>query len=123
MLSIPVSSDLANDVENIADGILSPVEGFLNQQDFESVISNGRLSSDIPWTIPIILDEDEQTATKIKDSGDIVLTNPEGQNFAILHVDEIYRFDKSKTSLGNQLLNRTLRHNVNYSLKQNEKHN
>jgi len=100
MFSIPVSSDLANDVENIADGILSPVEGFLNQQDFENVITNGRLSNDIPWTIPIILDEDEQTATKIKDSGDIVLTNPQGQNFAILHVDEIYRFDKSKTSMG-----------------------
>ena len=45
--------DLANDVENIADGIFSPLEGFLNQQNFESVISKGRLVNDTAWTIPI----------------------------------------------------------------------
>ncbi|HJM14581.1 MAG TPA: sulfate adenylyltransferase, partial [Candidatus Nitrosopelagicus sp.] len=37
LFSIDISADLANDVENIADGIFSPLEGFLNQQDFESV--------------------------------------------------------------------------------------
>ena len=35
--SISISADLANDVENIADGIFSPLEGFLSQQDFENV--------------------------------------------------------------------------------------
>ena len=29
--SISISADLANDVENIADGIFSPLEGFLSQ--------------------------------------------------------------------------------------------
>ena len=51
--SISISADLANDVENIADGIFSPLEGFLSQQDFENVVEKGRLSNDIPWTIPI----------------------------------------------------------------------
>ncbi|MFB5636478.1 MAG: sulfate adenylyltransferase, partial [Nitrosopumilus sp.] len=41
LFSITISEDLANDVENIADGIFSPLEGFLNKQDFESVISRG----------------------------------------------------------------------------------
>ena len=35
---LTISYDLANDVENIADGIFSPLEGFLNQSDFESVV-------------------------------------------------------------------------------------
>ena len=54
LFSVDINLDLANDVENIADGIFSPLEGFLGQQDFESVISKGRLVNDIPWTIPIV---------------------------------------------------------------------
>ena len=67
IFSITITEDLANDVENIADGIFSPLEGFLGQQDFESVVSRGRLSNDLAWTIPIVLDVDENTASKMKD--------------------------------------------------------
>jgi len=48
LFSISISADLANDVENIADGIFSPLEGFLLQQDFETVVKRGRLSNDLP---------------------------------------------------------------------------
>ncbi|MCV0393255.1 MAG: sulfate adenylyltransferase [Nitrosopumilus sp.] len=100
LFSITISEDLANDVENIADGIFSPLEGFLGQKDFESVITKGRLANNLAWTIPIILDVDEQTATKMKEAGDVLLKNPEGTGVAVLHVDEIYSFDKEKTSQG-----------------------
>ena len=60
LISIDISADLANDVENIADGIFSPLEGFLNQQDFESVISKGRLANGTAWTIPTVLDVDSR---------------------------------------------------------------
>ena len=100
LFSITITEDLANDVENIADGIFSPLEGFLGQQDFESVISRGRLANGLAWTIPIVLDVDEQTASKIKESGDVLLQNPQGIGIAVLHVDEIYSFDKEKTIQG-----------------------
>ncbi len=73
LFSITITEDLANDVENIADGIFSPLEGFLGQQDFESVISRGRLVNDLAWTIPIVLDVDEETASKMKEAGDVLL--------------------------------------------------
>jgi len=98
--SISISADLANDVENIADGIFSPLEGFLSQQDFESVVSKGRLSNDIPWTIPIVLDVDESTASKIKDSGNVLLKNPDGLGVAVLNVEEVFTFDKEITVKG-----------------------
>jgi len=100
LYSISVNADLANDIENIADGIFSPIEGFLLQQDFESVVSKGRLSNGIPWTIPIVLDADKQTATKMKDAHDVNLKNPEGNDFAILHIEEVYNFDKNATANG-----------------------
>ena len=98
--SISISADLANDVENIADGIFSPLEGFLSQQDFESVVSKGRLVNDIPWTIPIVLDVDESTASKIKQEKTVVLQNPEGLDIAVLNAEETYTFDKEKLVKG-----------------------
>jgi len=100
LFSISITNDLANDVENIADGIFSPLEGFLNQQDFESVVSRGRLANDVAWTIPIVLDVDEDTSKKIKDAGDVLLKNPEGTGVAILHVEDVFSFDKLKMNDG-----------------------
>jgi len=100
LFSISITNDLANDVENIADGIFSPLEGFLNQQDFESVVSRGRLANDVAWTIPIVLDVDEDTSKKIKEAGDVLLKNPEGTGVAILHVEDVFSFDKSKMNNG-----------------------
>lgn len=100
LYSFSVSEDVANDIENIADGIFSPLEGFLGQNDFESVISHGRLANGIPWTIPIVLDVDKTTGKKLKDESDVLLKNPQGNGFAILHVKDLYSFDKEKTAKG-----------------------
>ena len=100
LFSITISEDLANDVENIADGIFSPLEGFLGQQDFESVVSRGRLSNDLAWTIPIVLDVDEKTSLLMKEKGQVLLQNPKGVGVAVLHVEEVFSFDKEKTAIG-----------------------
>jgi sulfate adenylyltransferase len=100
LFSITITEDLANDVENIADGIFSPLEGFLGQQDFESVVSRGRLANNLAWTIPIVLDVDKETASKMKEAGDVLLQNPDGVGVAVLHVDETFTFDKEKTAQG-----------------------
>jgi len=100
LFSITISEDLANDVENIADGIFSPLEGFLGQQDFESVVSHGRLTNNLAWTIPIVLDVDKEIALKMKEAKNVLLQNPDGIGVAVLHVDETFTFDKEKTAQG-----------------------
>ncbi|MDE1830623.1 MAG: sulfate adenylyltransferase, partial [Thaumarchaeota archaeon] len=97
--SIQVNSDLANDIENIADGIFSPLEGFLLREDFDNVVTKGRLANGLPWTIPIVLDVDKETAAKMKDAKDVGLS-VNGKNFAVLHVEEVYTFDKNTTAKG-----------------------
>lgn len=96
LYSITITEDLANDVENIADGIFSPLEGFLGQEDFKSVVSRGRLANGTAWTIPIVLDVDESTAAKMKESQNVLLKNPSGVGVAVLRVDETYTFDKEE---------------------------
>ena len=98
LAAVTISEDLASDVENIADGIFSPLEGFLGQQDFESVVSRGRLANDTAWTIPIVLDVDRETASRIKESGDVLLQTPQGVGVAVLNADCTYTFDKKDTA-------------------------
>lgn len=93
MFTMQVSSDLQNDIENIADGIFSPLEGFVGEEDFQSIVKKGRLKNGLAWTVPIVLDVDDQTAAKMKDAGQVILAC-DGEKFAILHVDEVYSFDK-----------------------------
>ncbi|MCY4490988.1 MAG: sulfate adenylyltransferase [Thaumarchaeota archaeon] len=100
LFSVPITEDLANDVENIADGIFSPLEGFLGQQDFESVVSKGRLANGLAWTIPTVLDVEASVAAKMKDAGDVLLQNPQGVGVAIMHVEEVFSFDRAETARG-----------------------
>jgi sulfate adenylyltransferase len=91
--TVEVNNDLRNDIENIADGVFSPLEGLVGQEDFESIVSNGRLKNGLAWTVPIVLDADEQTAAKMKEAGEVALTNS-GERFALLQVEEVYSFDR-----------------------------
>jgi sulfate adenylyltransferase len=91
MFTIDTTTDLAADAENIADGIMSPLEGFMVQQDLESVTSRGRLPDDTAWTIPMLLAVNRETAAAAKDAGDVLLRDPLGNGYAVLHVEESFK--------------------------------
>lgn len=97
MFSINVDIDTRNDIENIADGIFSPLEGFVCQADYESIIDQGRLSNGVPWTIPLVLDVDRETAVKMKDAREVALINGD-EAFGVVYVEEAYQYDKLETA-------------------------
>jgi pyruvate kinase len=85
------------DVEQIAFGVYSPLEGFMDQADFESVLDSMRLTSGVAWPLPILLDVSEATAEGLA-VGDVVgLTDGRGEIMALLHMSEKYRFDREDT--------------------------
>jgi sulfate adenylyltransferase len=94
-----VSPDIRNDAENIATGVFSPLTGFVGQKDFQNVLKEGRLSNGVPWTIPIVLDMEKQIAKQMQDLGDVILSS-EGQEFCLLHVHEIYEYNKQDMAQG-----------------------
>jgi sulfate adenylyltransferase len=94
-----VSPDIRNDAENIATGVFSPLTGFAGQEDFQNVLKEGRLSNGVPWTIPIVLDMEKQIAKQMQDLGDVILSS-EGQEFCLLHVHEIYEYNKQDMAQG-----------------------
>src|SRR5271154_4675926 len=52
---LQVSKETATVVANIANGIFSPLEGFMGENDYLNVLEHMRLENDVPWTIPILL--------------------------------------------------------------------
>jgi sulfate adenylyltransferase len=95
--SIQVSNEIARDVENIADGVFSPLEGFLGREDLISVLEHMRLTDDTPWTIPILLDVNKG-ASKRFIIGDELLITFENKPLAVLHLEEKFGFEKKEIS-------------------------
>jgi sulfate adenylyltransferase len=89
-----INTNLSEDIINIANGVFSPLEGFLYDNDLENVITHKRLSNDTPWTIPILLDFNKNELKDIKEGDTILLTNKETGLQATLALEEIYKFDK-----------------------------
>ncbi|WFO74800.1 sulfate adenylyltransferase [Desulfurococcaceae archaeon MEX13E-LK6-19] len=92
---IELSFDRAVDVEDIAHGVYSPLEGFLVQEDYLHVLYDMRLSNDIPWTIPIVLDVDPTEIEGVKEGDDVALTY-NGNVIAVMKIEEIYGWDKKE---------------------------
>ena len=63
LTKIEVDNEVSWMISNIANGLFSPLEGFMNQNDYESVIFDKRLEDDLPWTIPIIFNVSEKLAS------------------------------------------------------------
>jgi sulfate adenylyltransferase len=94
---IVVDNETRDDIRNIAEGVFSPREGFMEREDFLHVIHQGRLANGTPWTIPVVLDVPQDISINVKEGDDIVLTEVTGQPLALLHLNEIYAFNKEDT--------------------------
>ncbi len=83
------------DLEMILNGGFSPLNGFLNKADYNSVLDNMRLQNGTIWPIPITLDVKEEFAQKINISDEIALKDKEGFTIAVMSVESIWTPDKS----------------------------
>jgi len=82
------------DIEMLLNGAFSPLEGFLDEADYQSVLSNMRLTSGVIWPMPITLDVTPQFAEKLKEGDTIALRDGEGVLTATMEISSIYRPDR-----------------------------
>ena len=97
--SLPVirlDEDAVSDVENIATGVYSPLQGFLGAKDFRGVLDHMRLANDLAWTVPIVLDVEEAEAAKFKEGREILLETEAGEPLAVFQLEEKYTFNRQE---------------------------
>ncbi len=92
---LALSDEQAMDVENIATGVFSPLQGFMGKKDVQSVLNTMRLSNGVVWPIPIVFDVSEDSAKLCTKGKEIALAD-KGGIFALLLVEEKFTLDKKE---------------------------
>src|SRR4029450_13331822 len=85
---ITLNSREMSDLDMIACGALSPLEGFMGKKDYHSVVDSMRLANGLPWTIPITLAVKEADAASYIIGKEIALYASTGEPLAVLSLGE-----------------------------------
>ncbi len=91
---VTLNSRSLSDLELLAVGGYSPLEGFMAQADYRSVVSDMHLASGLPWSMPITLAVDDDAARSISEGDDIALADESGRILATMQVREKFAYDK-----------------------------
>ena len=92
--SITLTQRQLCDLELLVNGAFSPLQGFMDQKIWQSVIDKGRLPDGLLWPIPITLDITEDLAAQLKSGDQLALRDNEGFMPAVLTVSDIWQADK-----------------------------
>ncbi|MCP4996065.1 MAG: adenylyltransferase, partial [Gammaproteobacteria bacterium] len=82
------------DLELLMNGGFSPLEGFMDQASYHSVLKSSRLPSGELWPIPVVLDISQQLADTLSSGDKLALRDAEGFMLAVLTISDIWAPDK-----------------------------
>jgi sulfate adenylyltransferase len=87
--TLTLTSREVSDLDMLATGALSPLEGFMRRDDYDRVVDEMRLANGLPWALPVCL------AVETAPRGDrVALADGSGRLLATLDVEEVYPYDK-----------------------------
>ena len=88
---VALASRELSDLDMIASGALSPLEGFMSRADYEGVVEEMHLVSGLPWAMPVCL------AVEAAPTGDrVALASEDGRAVAMLEVEEVFEYDRER---------------------------
>jgi ATP sulfurylase/adenylyl-sulfate kinase len=90
---LSLSARAVSDLDLIAVGAFSPLEGFLTRADYASVVERMRLANGLPWSIPITLSASPQEAERLEIGAEVALTDGTGDIRAVLTLQDIFERD------------------------------
>ncbi len=89
--TLRLTSRELSDLDLLASGALSPLEGFMGRDDYERVVEEMRLARGLPWALPVCL------AVERPPSGDrVTLADETGSPLAVIDVEDVYEYDASR---------------------------
>lgn len=91
--TIEVDETIILDCAQIAEGVYSPVTGFMNKDTLESVLGENRLPNGTIWTMPILLPIPKNNSVKFGVGDRIGLKGLTGRLHALADVNDIFEMD------------------------------
>ena len=99
MPRLVIDHDTLLDLENIALGAYSPLNGFMDKDEFQSVVIKKRLPQGLPWTIPITLSIDKKNNLKsYKPNSEVLLCNEKNLPIGLIKIKELYTINKTNAA-------------------------
>jgi sulfate adenylyltransferase len=83
------------DLEMIAVGAMSPLEGFMVRETYDSVLNDMHLMVGLPWTLPVTLALKEGDDPDTFQEGTDVALAYEEKILGVLHLEDKYDIDKT----------------------------
>lgn len=97
--AIPLTCREESDLEMIATGAMSPLQGFMDKETYESVVETMHLSNKgLPWSLPVVLAL-KAGVSKPKEGQTVALKAESGDILGTLEVQSVYGFSKETEAL------------------------
>ncbi len=97
---VRLSSRETSDLIMLGMGAFSPLDGFMRQKDYKTVVTDMLMADGTLWPIPITLSVPEDQANTIKEGDEIALVDDEtGTLMGSMIVEEKYTYDKKHEAL------------------------
>src|SRR5690625_4010716 len=86
-------------IEMIGTGVLSPHKGFMNEDDYHSVLEKGRLTNGVVWPVPLsFAPTGERNSAVIKSlsiGDEVALVDENSDPVAILTIEDMFSYDRA----------------------------
>ena len=97
MSELPINRRQYLELEKLAIGAFSPLTGFMNEEDFVSVVEQLRLADGTPFPLPVVLDLSRDQAHAVEGVGRAMLLY-EGDEVGTISPQSFYSCDKESVS-------------------------
>ncbi|WP_198929189.1 sulfate adenylyltransferase [Marinobacter sp. X15-166B] len=95
---IMIDLEAAITIEMIATGVLSPNDGFMNEEDYLSVLEKGRFANGLIWPTPLsfapIGEVNERVVASLQAGDEVALVDHAREPVALLHINDIFAYDR-----------------------------
>lgn len=96
---IQIDDRAFSDLVMIAIGGFSPLTGFMEQNDYETVVTDMHLANGLAWAIPITLSVSEEVANPLKEGEWVRLDDSQGRFVGVLELTQKYRYNKAHEAM------------------------
>lgn len=95
MKKIPLGEVAISDLQMITMGAMSPLTGFLNKEDYDSVVHTMHLKSGHVWSIPVTLPVPDEIAGSVHVGEEVALIEMSGRILGTLKIADKFTPDKT----------------------------